>query len=121
MKRVMIVDDNKDLSDMICEILRRENYEVTAKYDGEQAIESLAAGDKYDLVLTDIIMPEQDGYDVLNYIRKEKLGIPVIVMSGGGAVVAVDEILLTAKAFACDILSKPIQFDELTDKVKKWA
>tara|TARA_B100001989_G_scaffold249166_1_gene223993 strand:+ start:5845 stop:6204 length:360 start_codon:yes stop_codon:yes gene_type:complete len=115
----MVVDDNEDLSELLCEILRHENYDVVSKINGAQAIDSLEAGEQYDLIMTDLIMPEKDGYDVLNYIKAQGLNVPTIAVSGGGMIAAANDVAGAVGGLASEVLCKPIKFDVLTNTVKK--
>ncbi len=88
-KRVLVVDDNKRIRKIIGEVLTHRGCETTVVSDGAQAIELLegiATGDTepYQLVISDIQMPDRNGYEVFSAARKHCPGVPVILMTGFG-------------------------------------
>jgi class 3 adenylate cyclase len=105
--RLLVVDDNEANRDMLSRRLEREGYAVVTAANGRQALEQLAMGERrFDLVLLDIMMPELDGFAVLQRIRANPLwkGVAVIMIS------AVDEIKSVVRCIemgAEDYLQKP--------------
>jgi CheY-like chemotaxis protein len=79
--RILVVDDNQDLCELHAEVLKMEGYEVVAVGDGAEALERLAAG-KFDLVLTDRVMPALDGASMILALRSAGSRIPVVMVSG---------------------------------------
>lgn len=118
MQHILLVEDNKEVASMLREFLMRENYEVTIKYDGEQAIDCLKAGETFDLIITDLIMPENDGFDVLFFIKKHNIDTPTIVISGGGITADVQSALKAAQEIASATIAKPVDFDALLSAIK---
>lgn len=82
MTRVLVVDDEKTIVDLIKFRLEKQNYDVTPAFSGKEALE-LAKKQKFDLIVLDIMMPGMDGYQVLEELRKDKLteNIPVIFLT----------------------------------------
>jgi DNA-binding response OmpR family regulator len=68
--KILLVEDDKLVSDLYIEILRGEGYRVDAVSDGEQAYQKMK-GNRYDLVLLDVMLPKLDGIDVLRKLKKE--------------------------------------------------
>ena len=88
-KRVLIADDNSKIRKIIGEVLQHRGCETTVVCDGVEAIAMLEAiardgSDSYDLVISDIQMPDRNGYEVFSSARKHCPGVPVILMTGFG-------------------------------------
>jgi CheY-like chemotaxis protein len=79
--RILVVDDNQALCGLHAEVLKLEGYEVVTAGDGVEALERLAAG-KFDLVLTDRMMPALDGASMILALRSAGSRIPVVMVSG---------------------------------------
>jgi len=81
--KIMIIDDEKGLVDVIRDFLEERGFLVTAAYDGKNGIE-LIRKSKPDLIILDILMPDMDGRAVLKKLKKDKdlKDIPVIILSG---------------------------------------
>jgi CheY-like chemotaxis protein len=112
MSRILVVDDDDAFRSMLRRTLQRLEHHVIEAADGEEAIEKLAAG-IFDLVITDIIMPNVEGIETIRTLRRTYPDLKVIAMSGGGR--ASNEVYLNvAKAFgAFRVLSKPFTNDQL--------
>lgn len=82
-KKILVVDDERPLANALKLKLEKEGYEAVAVYDGEEAEDEIKKND-YDLVLLDLIMPKKDGFSVLDYFQKNKIGVPIIVCSNLG-------------------------------------
>jgi CheY-like chemotaxis protein len=79
--RVLVVDDEVINQKIISSMLKSDGYEVQVASDGVIALMQIAK-EKFDLVLSDISMPNLDGYQLLEYIKSNKIDIPVIFLSG---------------------------------------
>ena len=77
---ILLVEDEKNLSDALVHILKKEKYTVDAAYDGEQGLEMGLSG-RYDVILLDIMMPKMNGYAVLENLRKEGVSTPVLILT----------------------------------------
>ncbi len=87
MKRILVVDDEPDILELLVEVLRFEGYVVLAAGDGEAALELLTgAGPGMDLIVTDTMMPRLSGVEMVQSIRQhpDLRDIPVVVMSAAG-------------------------------------
>ena len=80
MTKVLVVDDTKIIREVLTKFLKKEGHEVRLAQNGKQGIE-LFRKEQFDLVLTDVVMPDVSGLDVLAAIRKTNRDVPVIVMS----------------------------------------
>ncbi|MDR1761862.1 MAG: response regulator, partial [Bacteroidales bacterium] len=110
MASILIVDDERAIRNTLKDILEVENYKVDTAEDGKQALEKVQ-NNKYDLVFTDIKMPNMDGTELLEAIVKERGGsLPVIMISGHATIdIAVDAI----KKGAYDFIEKPLDLNRI--------
>lgn len=116
-KRVLLVDDDLFALGLLDQALKSEGYETVACHNGEEAL-AILKKKKFDAVITDIIMPEKDGIDLLNNMRALDIQTPVIGMSGNRNSHHADDRLDFACYFAGDILQKPVRKDEILDILK---
>src|SRR5690349_48430 len=82
--RILLVDDNEDARVTVSRILGMAGYQVT-EAPNARAAAALLKDNPPDLVITDIFMPEGDGFEMLNELRNNDIHVPVIAISGGGA------------------------------------
>jgi two-component system response regulator MprA len=120
---ILVVDDNPDIVNVISTALKLEGYECQTASNGTEATEALSK-QSFELVVTDIFMPENDGLYVINYIRKHNLQVKVIAITAGDETsenISHDRYLFLKSATrlgAVDVLKKPFEIDELVAKVK---
>lgn len=100
--KILIIEDEKALIDLLSMKLKNEGYQVETAEDGEIGYERIVSWSP-DLVLLDIIMPKMDGYDVLEKLRAEGRKVPVIIISNSGQMVEIEK---TKKLGAVDHLIK---------------
>lgn len=117
-QRILAIDDNADIRELIAFILRRENYEVSTASNGLAGLEMIK-GAKPDLIILDVVMPEFSGYDVLNAVRSDKSSkireIPVLMITSKSSTDDIDQALeLGATAY----IVKPFRPAKLVTKVK---
>lgn len=112
MIKILIVEDEKAISDLICMNLTDAGYQCTCAMDGMTACDLLVEH-TYDLVLLDIMLPEVDGYELLEYIRP--LEIPVIFIT---AKAALKDRVKGLESGAEDYIVKPFEIVELLTRVK---
>lgn len=112
--RLLLAEDEKALAKALKAILERSNYSVDAVYDGEAALEYMAAGN-YDGIILDIMMPKKDGLTVLKEIRKKGSKIPVLLLTAKGEV---DDKVEGLDAGANDYLIKPFHAKELLARLR---
>ncbi|MBU3137538.1 response regulator [Clostridium gasigenes] len=114
-KRILIVDDEKNIRIALKQCFKGENYKVEMANDGKEAIEKLK-NDRYDLILMDYQMPNKNGLEVLEDIRKNNIETRVIIMTAYGTVdIAVDSM----KLGAVDFISKPFTIAKVKDVVRE--
>jgi len=112
MLNILIVEDEQAIANLIYVNLSDEGYCCTCAFDGKQGADFIEK-ENYDLVLLDIMLPEIDGYELLEYIKP--LGTPVIFLTAKGAV---DDRIKGLKLGADDYLVKPFQIGELLARVE---
>lgn len=118
MKSILVVDDEKMMRQVIENALS-DNYVITCTDNGVEAQAQLADND-YDLVITDLVMPEMNGIDLLNSLKQARPDQKIIAISGGGGINGRFDYLPVAKLLgACTVLRKPFQIAELRDAVEK--
>ena len=107
--RILVVDDDKALADNLVEYLSKLGYQTIAAYGGREALARFEKGD-FQLVITDLKMPEMDGMELLDAVNKLDSRVMVMVITGYGTIEsAVDAI----KRGAYDYIPKPFKMDEL--------
>ena len=82
-KKILIIDDEKDVRIVLREVLQRAGYEALVAADAREGLDKLA-DEGVDLVITDVIMPGMDGVATVEKIREGYPDVPIIVISGGG-------------------------------------
>lgn len=112
MYRILIVEDEESISNLIRLNLADEGYSCACAYDGREAADMIE-GECFDLILLDIMLPEIDGYELLEYIKP--MGIPVIFLTAKGTV---NDRIRGLRAGADDYLAKPFQIGELVARVE---
>ena len=78
--KILIIEDEYSLADAIAETLKKENFTTNIITDGEEG-ETEALTNVYDLILLDIMLPNKDGFKILNDLRKEKVDTPIIILT----------------------------------------
>ena len=111
MLKILIVEDEKPISDLIVMNLTRAGYNCTALYDGESAADMLETNN-FDLILLDIMLPKINGYELMEYIRP--MNIPVIFIT---AKASLDDRIKGLTSGAEDYLVKPFEIVELLARI----
>lgn len=110
MEKILVIDDEKSLLDLLEVVFKKEGYDVDAFLSSSKALEALEKNGDYDLILTDIKIPQISGMEVLKRVRKKRPDIPVIMITAYGTIKqAVDAL----KAGALDYVVKPFNVEEL--------
>jgi len=116
-KKILIIEDEVSLTDLLVAKLKKEGYEVDFAYDGEEGYGKISVF-KPDLILLDIVMPKMDGYEVLEKLKDEGNKIPVVVISNSGQPVEIEK---TIKLGAADHLIKTeFNPDDVLEMVQKF-
>lgn len=112
--RLLLAEDEKDLSKALCTILKHNNYSVDAVYDGQDALD-YGLCENYDGIILDIMMPKMNGIEVLRELRKQGVSTPIIMLT---AKAELDDVILGLDSGADDYLTKPFQMGELLARVR---
>lgn len=113
-KKILVVDDDDAIRNMVERVLRREHFEVESARDGFEAIEKLSRND-YATVLLDLMMPRVDGLGVLRFLETEPKAPRVIVMSAN--LHSADATATAAPVFR--VLAKPFDIHQLVSHVRE--
>src|SRR6185437_9474102 len=115
MKRILIVDDDRDMCNLLERYLQRKGFETEAANTGSRGI-GLFRDKNFDIVICDFRLGDMEGREVLLEMKNLKLGIPVIIITGYSDIkIAIDVI----KAGAFDYITKPLVPDEVLNVINK--
>jgi len=113
MANILIIDDEHELRDMMGRFISSLGHKVVAASGGDEGSRILSTPDKVDLVITDIVMADGDGLEVISTIRKSGVSLPVIAVSGGCRLPG-DVYLKLAEHLGADrVLDKPFSLASL--------
>lgn len=113
-----MVDDDPDLLQSLRVLLEAYDYRVIMAANAAAAITAVRE-QAPDLVLTDIYMPDADGFELINTLRKHNLTVPVIAMSGGGRVGGYDNLSIATHLGAAAVIDKPFSNASLIDTIER--
>ncbi|MGE0615872.1 MAG: response regulator transcription factor [Bacteriovoracia bacterium] len=112
--RILVVEDQKKMSGFLKKGLAEAGYSVDVAESG-QAAESLVAGSEYDLIVLDVMLPDQNGFDTARHLRRDGYGGPILMLT---ALAGTKDKVHGLDAGADDYLTKPFAFDELLARVR---
>jgi putative two-component system response regulator len=116
LKKILIIDDESIICSTLKMLLEDLSYEVVTAENGKEGVE-LYHKEDIDLIISDINMPEMNGFQLCEYISKDNPDFPIIVLSGLGAI---DQAMQAIKLGAWDFLNKPIKdFSILEHSISK--
>lgn len=116
--RILIVDDNADFGMVLQAHLRAAGHRPVVVDDARAGLGMIESGD-IDLLITDILMPEVDGIELVRNVKRRWPGLPVIAMSGGGQIAAQDLLEMIGQLGADDVLQKPVRRELLLATVNR--
>jgi len=114
-ERILIVDDEEGMRRLLSRVLTREGYETSAVGSGAEALR-LVASERFDLVVTDIKMPEMDGLQLLAELKEYEPSLPIIVITAYGTI---ENAVQALRSGAYDYIAKPFENDEIKLTVAK--
>lgn len=118
MAHILVIDDDEQVLNVVKEMLLIDDHSVETASNGELAF-TLFKEQEFDLVITDLIMPEKEGLETIVDMRALRKDVPIVAMSGGGRIGPMDY-LDTAKYIGANAtLAKPFSRDELSQVVNK--
>ena len=112
--KILVVEDEKDLNNIISKHLKKNNFSVDSVFDGEEALEYLSYGD-YDVIILDVMMPKMNGYEVVKNLRANKNETAVLMLTARDGI---DEKIKGLDLGADDYLVKPFDFRELIARIR---
>lgn len=112
--KLLLVEDEKQLSEALQQILIKNKYTVDAVYNGDEGLD-YALSDVYDVIILDIMLPKLNGLEILKMIRRRKISTPVILLTAKDSV---EDKILGLDSGADDYLSKPFSPDELLARLR---
>ena len=112
--KILVVEDEKDLNNIITKHLKKNNFSVDGVFDGEEALEYLSYGD-YDVIILDVMMPKMNGYEVVKNLRANKNETAVLMLTARDGI---DEKIKGLDLGADDYLVKPFDFRELLARIR---
>ena len=112
--QILVVEDEKRLSDALCHILREQKYMVDAVADGNAGYDYAKSG-IYDCVILDVMLPGRNGFEVAAALRREKVGTPILMLTARDTV---PDKVKGLDAGADDYMTKPFSPDELLARVR---
>ena len=112
MSKILLIDDEAVVLDMLETFFKREGFDVAVASDGDEGL-ALNRESPVDLVVTDILMPHKEGFETIRELKQEFPDVKIVAISGGGRNNA-DTYLEFAKTFGADrTFSKPLELSEL--------
>ena len=112
--RLLVVEDEKKLNDLITKKLEKEYYGVDSCFDGEEAVRYME-GTEYDAIILDIMLPKLDGFEVIKRIRAKKNKVPILLLTARDNI---DDKVKGLDYGADDYLVKPFIFEELMARIR---
>lgn len=119
MAQILLIDDMKGVRRSVCAVLKRAGHEVTEADDGGVGLELLRGDRRFDLVITDMLMPKHDGTEVILFLAGQPNRPKVLAISGGGSQVSTDEALILARNKADAVMAKPFDNADLLATVDR--
>ena len=118
MERILIIDDDVCVLNLLHFVLVNEGYEVLKASSGKEGMK-LYRENPVDLIITDLIMPEKDGIEIIRELTTEFANIKIIAISGGGRIGPTDYLHMAKMLGAKRTLTKPIERNDLVKAVKE--
>ncbi len=114
---ILVVEDDKNLSDALVEILTQQNYVVDAVYDGIDAI-YYATNSEYDVIVLDVMLPKLNGFEVIKLLRKQEVATPTIMLTARSEIT---DRVAGLDSGADDYMTKPFAPEELLARIRAMS
>ncbi|MCI5164437.1 MAG: response regulator [Candidatus Electrothrix sp. AX5] len=118
MRKILVIDDDEQIRKLLYQVMEQAGFEVQVAADGRKGL-SLFEESFYDLVITDLIMPEQEGIETITFLRKNYPQVKIIAISGGGRIGPETYLPLSLELGANLAFAKPFSIDQITNAVKE--
>lgn len=116
---ILIIDDEESIRDLLGAILQHHGHKVSVAATGRAAL-LLLGTETYDVMITDIIMPDMDGIEIIAAAKKLRAGLPIIAISGGGNLMSSHDCLRMAKMIGARVvLAKPFNEKQLVEAIEQ--
>lgn len=112
--KILVIEDERDLNRIITKHLKKNNYSVDSCFDGQEALDFISYSE-YDLIITDIMMPNVDGYEFIDKLRANKNNTPVIMLTAKDTL---EDKIMGLDSGTDDYIVKPFEFDELLARIR---
>ena len=112
--KILVIEDERDLNRIITKHLKKNNYSVDSCFDGQEALDFISYSE-YDLIITDIMMPNVDGYEFIDKLRANKNDTPVIMLTAKDTL---EDKIMGLDSGVDDYIVKPFEFDELLARIR---
>ena len=113
MARIMVIDDEPLICEMLQVVLSRAGHDVLTANNGYEALHLIGEDDSIELVIADIVMPEMDGLETIMQLRKRHPSLKVIAISGGSRIGNADFLAMAERLGASETFYKPLDNDKL--------
>lgn len=120
MAKILYIDDEPGVRSILSELLRTDGHEVMEAAEGGEGLRMLA-GQGVDLVITDVVMPGKEGFEVITEIKAKHAGVRILAVSGGGSNSNLSYLTIAEKLGADRSLSKPFEIPEFLALVRQMA
>lgn len=114
-EKILLVDDEKEFLEAMSERMTNRGLDVTTALSAKEAIEKVK-NESFDAIIVDLLMPEMDGLEALETLKKINADLQVILLTGNATV---EKGIEAMKLGAMDLLEKPADLNNLTDRIKK--
>ena len=118
MPRILIIDDEVQILKMLQQMFEREGYDTVTAPDGREGVKAYRENPT-DLIITDLIMPEKEGIEMIFELKREFPDVKIIAMSGGGRTEPHGYLKIAEKAGALRTFRKPLEREELLKAVRE--
>ena len=116
--KVLVIDDEHSIRHTLRRLLEAHGFEVVTANDGRHGM-ALFRSERPNLVITDIIMPEQEGIETIMLLRQERPEVGVIAISGGARTRNLDYLKMAGSLGADDVIQKPFEAEELLSRLDR--
>lgn len=118
MRKILVIDDDEQMRKLLCRAMEYAGFDVQAAADGRKGL-CLFEEDFYDLVITDLIMPEQEGMETITFLRKNYPQVKIIAISGGGRIGPETYLPAALELGANRAFAKPFSIDQIINAVRE--
>ncbi len=119
MRKILIIDDDEQMRNLLCRAMEYAGFEVEVAENGREGQRFFEERSSFDLVITDLIMPEQEGMETITFLRKNYPEVKIIAISGGGRIGPETYLPAALELGANRAFAKPFALDDLRTAVNE--